>query len=571
MIIYEKYFLKSKIDRCATVILLIFSLLIIRLSYLQLIQGEYFLHQSKKNFLRTEKVMPLRGNILDCNGTLIATNIPVINVYWQGTGNRMLTAEQKKLCQTVCRIGNFDYATEIEKIHCAEKSKTKKLIIKNIPFKDLCLLEELYPHNQNVVLEVSSKRMYPFGSYASHLIGYLGNITQNAHGIMGIEKIENNLLKGTDGTLLKVVNSKGTAINQEQIEPELPGEDIHTTLNMALQKIAEEVFPENRRGTILILDPHHGDIKALVSKPGFNSNIFLDAISPHQWEILQHNQPFLNRATQGNYAIGSVFKLITVSAALENNLISVDSNWYCKGFFYYGKRKYLCHNQRGHGFLSTQEAVAHSCNILFFDIGTKIDIDLIASYAHKFGLGMPTGILLPEKTGIVPSRLWKYKNRGEPWWQGETLSVTIGQSFLLATPLQVARMIGSIFTGYLVRPRILLNESIDTVPLDIQEDTRQFLIASMKSVVEQGTGKRISSIKDINVYAKTSTAQVSNLSKRRDDIKNLEHGWLVAFVEYKDYDPFVLVIVVEHAGSAQIPTTISKKFLIAYKNMLETQ
>jgi penicillin-binding protein 2 len=562
--------LTPKIARCLQIFMAIIILICVRLFYLQITCGCYFSKQSTSNFLRTEKVKPQRGNILDCHGTLLATNRPVVHIYWCGTGNRKLSESQEQLCALVCTLCNVDYALERESITACERSRSKKLLFSDLPFSQLCQLEELCGRNPNIKLETTCKRYYPYGSHASHVIGYLGNITREAHGIMGLEKLEQEHLRGCDGTLLKTVNSIGTSLNQQKIEQELDGNDVHTTLDIQLQAIAEEVFPAELKGTLLILNPLDGSIRALVSRPGFDPNIFLDAISSHQWEALQQNQPFLNRATQACYAIGSVFKLITVSAALETHLIDIDSTWHCKGFFYYGKRKYWCHNHYGHGTLSTLDAVAHSCNILFFDIGTKIDIDLLASYAHRFGLGTKTGVLLPEKDGIVPSRAWKYEHRGEPWWQGETLSVTIGQSFLLATPIQVACMIGAIFTDQLVRPRILTTEPIYATPLCIAPETRDFLKASMKSVVEQGTGRRIRAVKDIEVYAKTSTAQVSKLSKRRQDAKHLEHGWVAAYVRYKDYEPLTMTIVVEHAGSSQIVTTIGRDFLIGYKKVKDS-
>lgn len=539
-----------------------------RLFYLQVMCGPYFFTQSINNFLRTEKIKPQRGNILDRQGTLLATNRPVIHIYWSGTGNRRLSKEQEDIGKTICMLCDLIYDKEKNAIARAERTKSIKLIASDIPFSQLCILEERYGQHPNIKLKTSCKRYYPYGTQASHVIGYLGNITKEMQGIMGLEKLEQEHLRGSEGTLLKTVNSVGIPLNQKKIEEEMHGNSVYTTLDIHIQNIAEKVFPLEHKGTILIINPSDGSIRALVSRPSFDPNIFLDGISTHQWDTLQQNQPFLNRATQACYAIGSVFKLITISAALENHLIDIDSTWHCKGFFYYGKRKYWCNNHFGHGILSTLEAIAHSCNILFFDIGTKIDIDLLASYAYRFGLGRKTGVLLPEKEGIVPSRAWKHEHRGEPWWQGETLSSTIGQSYFSATPIQVARYIGAIFTGYLARPRILLSEPVELTPLSIAPETREFLKESMKLVVKQGTGKMMR-IKDIEVYAKTSTAQVSELSKRKQATKHLEHGWFASYVSYKDYEPFTMIIVVEHAGSSQIATTIGREFLLQYKALMD--
>jgi penicillin-binding protein 2 len=171
--------------------------------------------------------------------------------------------------------------------------------------------------------------------------------------------------------------------------------------------------------------------------------------------------------------------------------------------------------------------------------------------------------------GLIPNREWKFDHKGEPWWPGETLSVAIGQSFLLATPIQIACMIASIFTGYLVAPRLLVNEPVVTTPLTIKPETIAFLKKSMKSVVKSGTGRIVRKVKDIIIYAKTSTAQTSDFSKRKLDEKYLEHGWFVGHFQYKNYDPLVIVILVERVGTAQVATTIAKNFLIEYKKYMD--
>jgi len=208
--------------------------------------------------------------------------------------------------------------------------------------------------------------------------------------------------------------------------------------------------------------------------------------------------------------------------------------------------------------------------VLFYEIGKKISIDTLAHYAYKFGLGQKTNLIFSEKEGIVPNKKWKEETKGEQWWPGETLSVAIGQSFLLTTPIQISRMIASIFTGYLVSPRILLNEPIQKKPLDLEPDTIDFLKKSMKSVVTKGTGRHISKVKDIIIYAKTSTAQISTFQKRKLSDIYLEHGWFVAHFQYKQNAPLVIVILVENAGTSQVATNIAKNFLIAYKKLIDT-
>ena len=196
-------------------------------------------------------------------------------------------------------------------------------------------------------------------------------------------------------------------------------------------------------------------------------------------------------------------------------------------------------------------------------------VDQIAHYARLFGLGEKTGIIFHEKEGLVPTSTWKLETKGERWWPGETLSVAIGQSFLAVTPIQIARMISSIFTASLTKPRILIDEPIQQQPLNLKPETLEFLQESMRAVVTKGTGHRVSHVKNIEIYAKTSTAQVSGLQKRNLDTSYLEHGWFVAYFRYKEYKPLTLVILIEHTGSSRVPTITAKNFLIAYKKVMD--
>lgn len=558
-----------KIQKITIAFVIIISIICIRLLYLQVTRGDYFLKRSTKNFLRTEKIPSHRGNILDCNGILLATNRPLTSVYWQGTGNSRLTETQYSILTRICTILNLDPQKELPLIQTHERTHKKKFLASDISFAQISQIEEQLSAHTNIFLQTKAKRYYPYGSYASHAIGYLGNIHAEPLGIMGLEKLYHDTLKGCDGTLLKTINSFGRNLAQKEIEKGAVGKDVHTTLNIALQTIAEEVFPTDFNGSFIMMNPNDGAIRTLISRPGFDPNIFLDPLSTTKWEDMQSNHPFLNRAFYASYPFGSVFKLVTISAAIEHGMIDPDATWTCKGFFHFGNRKYWCNRRWGHGELTTSQAMAQSCNIPFFDIGSKIDIDILADYAHRFGLGYKTGITLPEKDGLIPSHAWKREYRHERWWQGETLSVAIGQSFLLATPIQAARMIGSIFTGYLVKPRIIESEPITCQPLAIEQKTRAFLQKSMKSVIKHGTGSRINTIKDIEIYAKTSTAQVSEFGKRKKDNKHLEHAWFVAHVSYKHHEPFTLVIVIENAGSTRSVITVAKDFLIHYKNMMD--
>ncbi len=549
----------------------VFGIILLRLIYLQIHCGEYFIFRSQKNFIRHSSISSPRGNILDVNGNLLATNRPVTTVYWQGTGNSSFSREQLLLLQAIEEMTDVQLTSGalFDAIMLSEKRGKKTALIADIDLMQLSKLMEAFPHHENIIVDTHFKRFYPHNACCSHIVGYLGNITALANGKFGLEKLFDADLSGKNGSVQYVVNSTGQCISRVELEKALIGNDIQTTINIDMQRLCEKVFPESRTGTFIVLNPADGAIVALLSRPDFDPNIFLDRISHETWQGLQEKNPFINRAIDASYPAGSTFKLVTISAALETDIILEDAIWDCKGYTLFGKRKYWCARRSGHGQISVKKAVAESCNTLFFEIGKHIDIDVLAEYAHKFGLGKKTNIAFAEKMGLVPNREWKFDCKGERWWPGETLSVTIGQSFLLATPIQIACMIASIFTGYLRAPRLLVHEPIISTPLDIKPETITFLKKSMRSVVKHGTGKSVRKVKDMQVYAKTSTAQTSDISKRKLDEKYLEHGWFVGHFQYKDYKPLVMVILVERVGAAQVATTIAKNFLLEYKKYMD--
>lgn len=451
-----------------------------------------------------------------------------------------------------------------------ERYKKKIRIAQDISPEQLSAIEEQFPDHPTLSLETDFERYYPHGSSGSHIIGYLKReLNYHFLGKMGLEKIFHDTLKCQEGSLLSTVNSLGNPITTAELQQAHAGTDIITTMDIRLQKMCEDIFPKEYNGAFIIMDPRNGDIKALLSQPSFDPQLFLNPIPHAQWQTLQEQQPFINRALGALYPPGSFFKLVTASAALEHGLMHEHDEFTCKGYYLFGKRRYWCNQKWGHGKLSARQAVAQSCNPFFFRIGAEIDIDILHDYAHRFGLGEPTSIILPEKIGIVPSRSWKRTTKGEPWWPGETLSTAIGQSFLLVTPLQVARMIGAIFTGYLARPRILESEPINTKPLNIKESTREFLQSAMRATVDEGTGRSLKPVRDIEVYAKTSTAQTTDLQKRSLSKQYLEHGCCAGYFTYRNHPPLVFVVLVENAGSSRMARKVIYNFLINYKKMMQ--
>lgn len=567
--------LNNKLIGLPLVTIVVLGIIIARLFYLQIEQRTILYEQSQKNCTRIDKIQSPRGNILDCNGHLLATNRPITNVFWQGTGNKTLSNEQQTTLEKVDAILNAAITTDesaIKELISTEKKQNKMLLASDLTFEQLSQLQEQFSTNPNIKISTHFKRYYPYETFACHVLGYIGSVNLEPHGKMGLEKMFEDQLKGEYGTALRTINSVGKNLAETELKQALAGNTIQTTIDIDLQNICEHIFPANVAGTCILMDPRDGSLVSLVSRPNFDPNIFLDPISPEQWQHLQEKQPFLNRAFNSSYPPGSIFKLVSTSAALEHGIITPNTTVHCHGYTTFCDRNYYCARRTGHGPLTAQQALAHSCNILYFDnIARHMSINTLSEYAHIFGLGEKTNICFPEKEGLIPTSAWKKQTKGERWWPGETLSAAIGQSYLLVTPIQVACMISSIFTGYLTRPRILQAEQISKRPLNLASSTLDFLRQSMKSVVTRGTGINVSRVKDIEIYAKTSTAQISAYDKREMGSQYQEHGWFVGYFSYKNHRPLTIVVMAENVSTSRVATQIAKNFLIEYKKLMDTR
>jgi len=539
------------------------------LLFLQVYHHQRLNGLGQRNFTRIKQIEPLRGNILDCNGILLATNRSIINIDWIGSGSSKLTIDQKAIIQRIENVlQKYNHPTfiQISKINRAEKFGTTIRLASDISIEALSEISEQCADSVNISTSKSFERYYPHKNLACHILGYLGDLDQQTQtgGKMGLELIFEKSLKGKSGSMSHVINSFGKKLQKHALANSQSGENLIITIDKKFQEIAESIMPDEYAGAFILLNPKTGALKSLVSKPGFDPSIFLKSISTHDWKELQTNRPFINRAFNASYPPASIFKLVTIAAALENGIITPESTFNCKGYIKFKDRKYYCNRKWGHGVLDIKANLAHSCNIACYEIAKKISIDTIADYAFRFGLGQKTNVIFPETSGIVPSNEWKRAVKGESWWKGETLSASIGQSFLLVSPIQIACMIGSIFQGYLVQPRILETSDIEQVPLDIKASTLEFLQDSMKSAISIGTGRKMNKLKNIDIYAKTGTAQIRTRKTSNKEKQTDCHAWCVIYFTYQNHDPLVLTIFIEHSGGSSLAIAVAKKFLSSY-------
>ena len=536
------------------------------LYHLQINHAHLFLQRAQKNFMRQENIASPRGTITDSRGAILATNRPFYTLYWTGTGERNFTTHQQELITTLTTLFNLTTQT-VAHLKTVEKQCSRLMLAQDISFDQLTQLVEQYPQDKNLFLEKSYRRSYPFKNMACHIVGYLGFDAQTV-GKMGLERSCNKALQGQSGKIVKIINSMGRSLEAHTVSSGLAGKTLQTTLDLELQQAAEDIFPAHYEGCCLCMD-ESGALEVLFSRPTFDPNVFLKPLGVSEWHQLQEKNGFMNRALSACYPPASLFKMATLAAALETGLICPSMRWHCIGHIEYKGRLYHCSNKNGHGLLSTEQALAHSCNIPFFEMAKKLKIDTLADYAHRLGLGVKTGIMLPEKTGLIPTRAWKKRVKKEPWWPGETLSASIGQSYTLVTPLQVAVMINALHTGYRVQPRILYDDPIIQDPLYIKTETRAFLKQCLTSVIKQGTARQLNNLKHFTLSGKTGTAQTCSFERATLSKKHLHHGYFVSHFQYKNEKPRTLMIFIEHAGSSSVATRVAHQFFLKYASLCE--
>ncbi len=533
--------------------------------YLQLYQAALFTQVSQNNYMRKRTLSCRRGAITDRNGILIATDRPIIALYWQGCGCKKLSEQHQKLLAHIQAESNQKLPIA-RTITQAEQYQQKLLLVDNISFEALARIMEYNNADEHLIIETRPLRYYPHQETACHLIGCFRQTPQTTipEALMGLEKILEEDLRGNPGLEEIIVDSRGRCITKNIRFQALNGTKITTTIDLLAQNIAEKLLAPFRAGTIIVMDPEQGDLLVLASHPSFDPNIFTSTISPETWNNYLATKPFINRAIASCYPPASLFKLITAAAALEEGIITPDTEWNCTGKIVCGDTEFHCNKRYGHGKLQIIDGIAHSCNIPFYEIGKTISIDLFADYARSFGFGKPTGILLPERTGLIPTSEWKKTTTGQRWQRGETMLVAIGQSYSLVTPLQTVCFIGALGSGRLVRPKILCNENTNITPLAISNETRNILLQGMQKGIEQGTSRLLKRLKNCTIYGKTGTAQVcskktSGENQEEEAYKN--HGWFAGYIVPHNQKPFVLMVFLENIGTSSIAVQTAYKFL----------
>ncbi len=535
--------------------------------YLQVVRGDEYALLAENNRLRRVPLPPMRGTIFDRNGEVLASTRPSMNLVLRREGLREADAQLRRL-EGVLGVPYATLRARLDRMR--DRPPFEPLVIReDVSLWEVAKIESRREWFPSVEVEQVPLRSYPAGPAVAHVIGYVGEVseaqlaTQGPEGPLqpgdlvgktGIERALDERLRGQRGWKLVTVNSLGRQFGEARIGQEpVNGAPLRTTLDVRLQRALVEALGEEA-GAGVFMDPRTGGILALASTPAFDPNLFASPVTPDSWRSLVEDprRPLHDRAIASFYAPGSTFKVILSVAGVETGTISPAAVRYCSGSIVLYGRPFLCWKKGGHGAVDLERALVHSCNVYFYQLGKALGIEAIARYADLFNLGRPTGVELPgESGGVLPGPEWKRKRTGEPWYAGETISVSIGQGVLAVTPLQMATMISAVATGgFLPRPHVCADVAPAPVKLPLADDTLGLVRRALQQVVEAGTGRR-AALGPIPVAGKTGTAQVFKRSAGidADELPKHErdHAWFVGYAP-ADRPEIAFAVVVEHGG-----------------------
>ncbi len=553
--------LERRVSLIAIVMVICLAVLLVRVAWLQLVEGERYFLLSNNSRLRLLPLSPTRGVILDRKGEKLAGNEARFSLAVVPSN----VADLDELINDLSRVVQLDKEGVRKKLLSAPNPFRPVSLKKNLSMPLVTFLLEREEDFPGAVIVADPLRTYPFAETGSHLLGYVAEVSQeelalsssfapemgDLVGKMGIEKVYNRYLQGEKGGRQIEVDAHGRPLRTISEADPVSGYDTYLTVDLEMQKIAEEELGA-RKGAVVIGDPHTGEILALVSSPSFNPGLFSRGLSREKWEELKNNpqDPLENRAVRGEYPPASTFKIVVAMAALENHRIGIKDTFFCPGYYQVGNRVFKCWKEGGHGRIALREAIIESCDVYFYQLGLRVGVDEIARFANLFGMGERTGIDLASETqGLVPTRAWKRENRADSWYHGDTANLSIGQGYILASPLQMFRVISVVANGgYLIKP-YLVKRIVDVRGKVVKENSQpsrkkiglsssnlKFMQRSLAGVVSEGTGWRARN-ETVSISGKTGTAQTSD--------EDRPHNWFLGYAP-SDKPRLAVVVLVEN-------------------------
>lgn len=570
--------------------------------FFQVVQHAKFEEMAANNHQRTLALRAPRGVIFDRTGRVLVENRNSFNI----SIVREHSKDLDRTMRTLAVVVGIDerHVRETVDRHRREPAYVPTVVVQDATLAQVAAVfaRRLDFELPDVVVQEVPTRQYPDQAMASHLIGYVGEASEDQMaadnvgtgtivGQSGIERVYNRLLMGADGARRVVVNSVGREIRTLEEVPPTEGQRVQLSINYTMQRAAEEAFRlSGHWGSAIVLDPKNGDVLTLASLPAYDPNAFATGIDRTAWNALNTDKlrPLQNRAIQGRYSPGSTFKIVVATAALEEGLVTPDHQIFCPGGATFFGRFYKCHLKGGHGWVDMRHAIEKSCNVYFYTLGNMLGVDRMHKWADRLGLAGKSGIDLPnEAESIVPSTEWKRQRSREKWYAGDTISVAIGQGQLSVTPMSLAVMIASVANGGVrVVPRLVKafddGHGWQALPPPATPFPSFLLKPETVSAVHDGLWMAVNAagtagrgrVAGRDVAGKTGTAQViSNQGKERargteKDLR--DHGWFVFFTP-RENPEIAGVIFAEHAEHGYEGATIARHIIETYYALKDHQ
>jgi penicillin-binding protein 2 len=589
----EVELLRWRINFIGYIVVAVLLVLVFGFWNAQVVQVDYYQQRAEQNRVREIPLLAPRGRIYDREHRIIADNRPSYNIILIRENSQHTIHETAEMLSSGISMSKDEVLERINKSIKRRDPIFRPIVLKeDVSVSDIAYVKAHAYELPEITVEFQPRRRYVEGELAAHAIGYVGEVTEpelttpefvnfksgDQVGKTGLEREYNSVLTGKDGFKRVIVNSFGREMGQMEAEPYVAGNDLVTTIDLDLQRAAEEMVGD-RSGAVIALDPRTGEVLALVSKPSYDPNLFATRISAADWNTLINDprKPMQNRAIQSRFAPGSVFKVFMAAAGLEAGTLNPLRSIYCPGYATFYGHTFACDKHEGHGAVSLHNAIVTSCNVFFYNVGKDLEIGRISTYAKMMGLGRKTGIDLPgEDGGLIPSEEWKQKVLKAKWYAGETISVAIGQGYVTITPMQAAWAMGGLTTGgRLKQPHFVNPQELKKIGLPaneilqeeypISQSTVDIVTTAMWGVVneEGGTGFR-ARIPGFDVAGKTGTAQVVSKQSGLTGQNYKDNSWFVSFAPYRNPEIVVATMIENGGWGAEAAAPVAHAILETY-------
>lgn len=562
----------TKYKWCKRILVLTAIVLVMRLFDLQILKGDEMRILSEQNRIRVRKVIAPRGMVFDRTGKVLADTRPSFNLY-------LIPEDIRDFNQTVdglVRLLNLDRDEVLGKIKEARDMPPSfpVKIESDMTMDQVAKVEVNKFYLPGVTIQIEPKRNYPYEQALAHVIGYVSEISSDEIkskeykgyapgdyiGKFGLERGYEKYLRGIDGEKRVEVDASGKEVRVLDTKEPVSGMSLHLHIDADMQAAADKALQGKKTG-VVATDVRTGGVLVLLSKPGFDPNKLSSGITKEYWKTIATDKthPLQNRATQGRFPPGSTFKIVLALKALDMGIINDHTTFNCRGSFKYGNRAFRCWRKEGHGTVNIHRALVESCDVFFYNLGLKLGIDNIHEMGEAIGLTKVTGVDLPgEKSGLVPSSAWKVKTYGEKWYEGETVSVAIGQGAVWLTPLQLMQLAAFAANGGVTfKPQIVQRivspqgnvikvfEPVMATNVKLRKEAATIVREGLKGVVNEPRGTAYGSrLQNISMSGKTGTAQSVGMEK---GVGKGDHAWFVAYAPSDD-PAIAMSVLVEHAG-----------------------